>query len=39
MVQDNNSKVVSAIGTRLRLRLSNIFQRDKAEIGFLFQCL
>ncbi len=37
--QSNNSSKVSAIGTRLRLMLSNIFQRDNPEIGFLYKCL
>ena len=27
------------MGIKLRLMLSNIFQRDKPEMGFLYQCL
>ena len=35
----NNNSAVSAIGTRLRRILSNIFQRDNAEIEFLYKRL
>src|SRR5665213_1510866 len=38
-IQPINRNSVSAIGTKLRLMLSNIFQRDNAESGFLCQCL
>src|SRR6266436_2061553 len=34
IAQPNNKINKSEIGTRLRRRLSNIFQRDKADIGF-----
>src|ERR1035437_4544366 len=34
-----NIRVVSATGTRLRLKLPNIFQRDNPEIGLLHQCI
>src|SRR5690349_21304984 len=36
IVQPAISNRVSAIGTVLRLRLSNIFQRDNAEMEFFF---
>ena len=36
MVQPSNKRSVSAAGTRLRRTLSNIFQRDNIEIGFLW---
>jgi hypothetical protein len=35
----NNKRNVRAEGTRLRRRLSNIFQRDKVERGFFCECL
>ena len=37
-IHPNNIIVVNATGTRLRLILSNIFQRDNPETGFLYQC-
>src|SRR5665213_1462915 len=37
-IHAKSNKAVSAIGTRLRRILSNIFQRDNAEIGFLIKC-
>ena len=38
-INPNNSRIVSAIGKRLRLMLSTIFQRDNADSGFLIQRL
>ncbi len=35
MVHPNSKTSVSAIGTKLRLRLSNIFHHDKSDKGFL----
>src|SRR5512138_486348 len=37
-VQPRRSRSESASGTRLRLRLSNIFQRDNPESGFPDKC-
>src|ERR1041385_2134658 len=37
--QTNTSNAINAAGTRLRRILSNIFQRESADSGFLCQCL